>query len=266
MVYYDGEYHLFFQHNPYGTAVGQHDLGPRRQHRPRPLDSNCADAIHPDELGTIFSGSAVVDREQHRRLPDRRRESRSSASTRRPAAPTPNRRAQPFTQSIAYSNDRGRTWTKYDGQSGAGQHPRTATAIPRSFWHAPQQPMGHGSVSRPAATSSPCSARRICRKWTKLCDVPFPNGRECPDFFELPVDGDPANTRWVVLGRPTATTWSAASTADVHSGERPAPVAIRAATTTRPRPTAISRPPTAGGSRSPGWPAASSPACPSTSR
>lgn len=35
------------------------------------------------------------------------------------------------------------------------------------------------------------------KKWTKLSELPIPDGHECPDLFELAVDGDPANTRWV---------------------------------------------------------------------
>ena len=37
LVYYKGEYHLFYQYNPFGDDVGQHLLGPRRQPRPRAL-------------------------------------------------------------------------------------------------------------------------------------------------------------------------------------------------------------------------------------
>jgi sucrose-6-phosphate hydrolase SacC (GH32 family) len=36
--------------------------------------------------------------------------------------------------------------------------------------------------------------------WTRLCDVVLPGASECPDFFELPVDGDPARTKWLFWG------------------------------------------------------------------
>lgn len=43
------------------------------------------------------------------------------------------------------------------------------------------------------------------KQWTRLCDIPAFGDRECPDFFELAVDGDKNNTRWVFWA-PAATT------------------------------------------------------------
>ncbi len=193
LVYYDGQYHLFFQHNPYGTGWGNmtwgHAVSPDLVHW-----NQLPDAIHPDELGTIFSGSAVVDQQNttgwqtgpHKPLVC----IYTSAGGTNAAS-----KGQPFTQSIAFSTDRGRTWTKYAQNPVLGNiqgHNRD----PKVIWHAASGQwimiLYLDQRGQFALFGSP-----DLKKWTRLSDLPFPDGHECPDLFELPVDGDPANTRWV---------------------------------------------------------------------
>ncbi len=119
-VYFEGEYHLFFQYNPFGDVWGHMSWG----HAVSP------DLVHwkelpialPEEGGVmIFTGSTVVDR----------RNSSGFCKAARPAwwlfIPGTRRRQRPGkalqTQNLAFSNDRGRTWTKYRRQSRAeSQH------------------------------------------------------------------------------------------------------------------------------------------------
>ncbi len=184
MVYYDGEYHLFFQHNPYsvnwgnmtwGHAVSEDMIHWRQQDA----------AIHPDELGAIWSGGGVVDFDNTTGW---------ATDDHVPIIAFYTSAGQPFTQSMAYSTDRGRTMIKYENNPIIGNI-EGSNRDPNVFWHEP---------SRQWIMSLWISSDRFdlfgsanMREWTPLSELEFPGGYECPDMFELPVDGDPDNTRWV---------------------------------------------------------------------
>ena len=104
MIFYEGEYHLFYQHNPYerewenmswGHAVSKDMI--HWQELPT--------ALLPDALGTMFSGSTVIDYQNTAGF----NKGKTPAMV---AAYTANT-ADKQTQCIAYSLDKGRTWTKY---------------------------------------------------------------------------------------------------------------------------------------------------------
>ena len=140
LVYYEGEYHLFYQHNPFGPAWGHMSWGHavsrdlmHWQHLPVALPE--ADGV------MIFSGSVVVDR-----------------NTSGFCAPGPTclvaiytgHRAGHQAQHVAFSNDRGRTWTKYAGNPvldlGAEGLPRSEGVLARRL-----EALGDGGrVARPA--------------------------------------------------------------------------------------------------------------------
>ena len=110
LVFYKGEYHLFFQHNPAGINWGNmtwgHAVSTDLLHW-RQLD----DAILPDRMGTIFSGSAVVDWKNTSGLQTGEEKPLIAIYT-SAGGTSPASKGQPFTQSIAASNDRGRTLEK----------------------------------------------------------------------------------------------------------------------------------------------------------
>lgn len=195
LVYYAGEYHLFFQHNPSGINWGNmtwgHAVSPDLVHW-KPLDH----AIHPDRLGTIFSGSAVVDHDNTAGFQTGQEKVIVCIYT-SAGGTSPESKGRPFTQSIAYSNDRGRTWTKY-AQNPVLAHVVGSNRDPKVLWHGPTKQWIMAlylDKNDYALFGSP-----NLKQWTRLCDVPVPGASECPDFFELAVDGDPARTRWVFWG------------------------------------------------------------------
>ena len=192
LVYYQGEYHLFFQHNPYGIHWGNmtwgHAVSPDLVHWTE-LD----DAIHPDRLGTIFSGSAVVD--WHNTARFQAGEEKVIICIYTSAGGTcPASQGQPFTQSIAYSNDRGRTWKKYE-KNPVLPHVVGSNRDPKVVWHEPSRRwimVLFKDKNDYAFFSSP-----DLKTWTHLHDLAVPGSGECPDFFEMPVDGNRGTTRWV---------------------------------------------------------------------
>lgn len=193
LVYYQGEYHLFFQHNPesvvWNNMTWGHAVSPDLIHW-----TQLEHALLPDELGTIFSGSAVVDWHNTSGLQEGDEPPLIALYTSAGAhAPDP----VPFTQSLAYSNDRGRTWTKCADNPVLG-HIEGANRDPKIVWHSATEQWLMALYldgSRYVLYGSP-----NLRQWRHLCDLDLPGVSECPDLFELPVDGNPDDTRWVYWG------------------------------------------------------------------
>jgi fructan beta-fructosidase len=193
LVYYKGEYHLFFQYNPKGLEWGPNTWGHALS-----LDlvhwRQIEHAIEPDEMGWIWSGSAVVDWQNTGKFRCGDEHTLVAFYTTGDSIAKPEK---PCVQCIAYSNDRGRTWTKYAGNPVIG-HIRAHNRDPKVIWHGPSQKWvmalfldGNDYV---------LLGSQDLRQWTRLSDVCLPGTGECPDFFDLPVDGDPTHRKWVFWG------------------------------------------------------------------
>jgi len=142
-------------------------------------------------MGTIFSGSAVVDWENSSGFQTGEEKALVVFYTSAGKDPVP------FTQSVAYSNDRGRAWTKYEDNPVLG-HLRAQNRDPKVFWH-PRS--GQWIMALYLADNDyAIYGSKNLRQWDQLCDLTLPGVRECPDLFELPVDGDDGDTRWVYWG------------------------------------------------------------------
>jgi len=177
LVYFDGEYHLFYQHNPYEilweNMTWGHAVSPDLIHW-----TELNDALFPDDLGTMYSGSAVIDKQN----------TAGWGKNALIAAYTAAGKEQ--TQCIAYSTDKGRTFTKYEGNPVVGP-----TRDPKVIWYEPNQEWVMALYE--VAGISFFTSKNL-RDWNKESHI---NGfYECPEIFELPIDGDPNNTLWVAYG------------------------------------------------------------------
>ena len=135
MCYLDGEYHLFFQHNPFGWKWGNmtwgHAVSTDLVHW-KQLDN----ALLPDKLGTIFSGTGAVDKKNTAGFRTGDEEVLVLAYTYAGRFGYPSR---PYTQAIAYSNDSGRTFVKYEGNPVLPNISGGSDRDPKIFWHEPTE-------------------------------------------------------------------------------------------------------------------------------
>ncbi len=194
LVYYKGEWHLFYQHNPFGWKWGNmtwgHAVSPDLVHW-----TELGDAIHPDPLGTIFSGSAVVDTQNTTGFKTGDEDPIVAAYTSAGGTNAFLSEGQPFTQSLAYSNDRGRTWTKYPGNP-VQRHIRGSNRDPKMIWHEPSRQWV--IVLYLEDKNIGFFTSKDLQSWHLQSELK--GFYECPELFELPVDGDDDNPKWVVYG------------------------------------------------------------------
>ncbi len=188
MVYYEGEWHLFYQYNPFGDTWGHMSWGHavsrdlvRWEHLPVAL---------AEQGGVmIFSGSAVIDWKNTSGFGKNGKPPMVALYT--------GHRDGHQDQRIAYSNDRGRTWTK----GGVVLDLNKADfRDPKVFWHAPTSRWVMTVALSPEHTVHFYTSPDL-KQWTRSGEF-GPAGStqgiwECPDLFPLPVEG--GGTRWVLI-------------------------------------------------------------------
>ncbi|MFI5378219.1 MAG: GH32 C-terminal domain-containing protein [Tepidisphaerales bacterium] len=196
LVFYQGKWHLFYQHNPFGTQWGNMHWGH--------ADSDdlfhwreTGDVLVPDSLGTMFSGSAVVDWNNT---------SGFGRGEEKPLVLIYTAAGNPFTQCIAYSADAGATWTKYD-KNPVLKNISGGNRDPKVFWHKPTNRWImalYVGVRQKQADGKDKEIHTIhfhsspdLKNWTFLSRLD--GFFECPDIFELPVVGEAGQSRWVVF-------------------------------------------------------------------
>ena len=191
MFYKDGTYHLYFQHNPYGSTWGNMTWG----------HSTSTDLVHwhgediaiePDAYGSIFSGSVVVD---HYNTAGFGEGAIVAFYTSAKSSPWGDSQSQ----SMAYSTDGGKTFTKYGGNPVLTSDKRDFRD-PKVFWYAPGK---HWVMILASGQEMEIYSSRDLKAWKKESSFGAKQGAhggvwECPDLIELPVEGTD-ETRWVLI-------------------------------------------------------------------
>ncbi|MET9897395.1 GH32 C-terminal domain-containing protein [Streptomyces sp. NPDC006446] len=194
LVYYQGEYHLFYQYNPNGNSWGDmswgHAVSKDLVHwKQLPL------ALAHDDKEMVFSGSAVVDWDNTTGFGTKKNPAMVAIYT------SYSKSTGIQAQSLAYSTDRGRTWTKYQGNPVLDIGSKEFRD-PKVQWYAPTKSWLM-TVSLSTEHKVRFYSSKNLKDWSLLSDFgPFgATGGvwECPDLFPLAVDGDKKKIKWVLV-------------------------------------------------------------------
>lgn len=191
MFYKDGLYHLYFQYNPYGSVWGNMHWG----------HSTSTDLMHwkfegcaivPDTWGAIFSGSCVVD---HENTAGFGKEAVVAFYTSAKSTPWGDIQMQ----SMAYSLDNGKTFTKYEGNPILTSSEKDFRD-PKVFWYAPGK---HWVMILAVGQHMEIYSSVNLKEWKKESEFGAMQGAhggvwECPDLVEIPVEGT-REKKWVLI-------------------------------------------------------------------
>lgn len=191
MFYKDGVYHLYFQYNPYESVWGNMHWG----------HSTSTDLMHwkfegcaivPDAWGAIFSGSCVVD---HENTAGFGKEAVVAFYTSAKSTPWGDIQMQ----SMAYSLDNGKTFTKYEGNPILTSSEKDFRD-PKVFWYAPGK---HWVMILAVGQHMEIYSSVNLKEWKKESEFGAMQGAhggvwECPDLVEIPVEGT-REKKWVLI-------------------------------------------------------------------
>ena len=195
LVYYKGEYHMFYQHNPNGNEWGYMHWGHavskdlvRWEHLPI--------AIYPDNNSndksycTAYSGSAIVDETNILGLQEGKELTLVAFYT-----------SYQCGQRIAYSNDKGRTWKKYAGNPVIPYDETDDARDPKVIWHEASKKWVMCLYRKPQnqerAKGVSFYVSENLVKWEFKSHIP--GFYECPDLIELKINNRPDDKKWILF-------------------------------------------------------------------
>ena len=198
LVYFNGEYHLGFQHNPYGWNWANmhwaHEVSTDLVHW-----TELPEWLYPDPLGAEWSGSAIVDWNNSAGFGTNALIAfyTGAAKGSDPNLPRMANAGQ-FTQCMAYSLDSGRSWIKYPNNPVVTNLVGGDNRDPKVFWYSP----GHKWVMVLWLNNNDYGvfSSTNLKNWTQTSTFTFPGVMEVPDLFQLPLDGNTNNLQWIFWG------------------------------------------------------------------
>lgn len=185
MVFLNGDYHLFYQYNPMGTSWGNMSWGHavskdlfHWKHLPV--------ALFPDDLGAIFSGSAVIDKHN------------TAGFGKNALVAIYTSAGDQQTQSIAYSTDNGRSFKKYEGNPVLPNPGINDFRDPKVFWHEESEAW---IMSLATYNSITLYGSDNLLNWERLSSFEYYDGLpygvwECPDLISMEYGGE---KKWVLI-------------------------------------------------------------------
>ncbi|MEM6803447.1 MAG: glycoside hydrolase family 32 protein, partial [Bacteroidota bacterium] len=197
--FHEGEYHLFYQHYPDSNVWGPKHWG-HAVSKDLVHWENLPIALYPDELGYIFSGSAVMDYENTSGFGTKENPAMVALYTYHDRVGEKAGSKTFQTQGLAYSTDKGRTWTKYEGNPVIPNPGIKDFRDPKVFWHQDSEKwvMIFARGNQVQLYNSP-----DLKTWMLSSEFGEDQGThagvwECPDLFELPID-ESGEKKWMMI-------------------------------------------------------------------
>jgi levanase/fructan beta-fructosidase len=199
MFYHKGKYHLYFQHNPNSNVWGPMHWGHATSENLIHWDEHPI-ALYPDKLGTIFSGSAVVDLENTSGFGSIENPPIVAIFTNHNSEEEKKGSELFQNQSIAYSLDDGYSWQKYNGNPVIKNPGVKDFRDPKVIWYEKDKKW---ILTLAASQVTKFYESKDLKKWNLISSFGEGIGNhngvwECPDLFQLQVKGT-SKTKWVHL-------------------------------------------------------------------
>lgn len=198
LVFYEGEYHLFYQHNPDSTVWGKmhwgHAVSSDMMHwEELPI------ALYPDSLGWIFSGSAVVDWKNTTGFGSQDNPPLVAIYTYHDMNGERAGKTNIQSQGIAYSLDKGRTWNQYSQNPVIPNPGLRDFRDPKVSWN---EVSDQWVMALAVQDHIEFYGSSDLKSWNKLSSFGKTEGNhngvwECPDLF--PLNDDEGRNHWVLL-------------------------------------------------------------------